>query len=84
MTAAEEIKYIETGLPSIEVVTLEVSDGETYTSRKFKIVLGAIATGNEDQDAHINAVPDGTTGLVTINYAGMTNKDITLVLFGRH
>ncbi len=83
MTAATEIKYIETGLPSIEVVTLEVTDGETYTSKKFKVVTAAIATGNEDVDAHINAVPDGTTGLVTINYAAQTDKDITLTLFGR-
>ena len=83
MTAAVEIKYIETGMPSIEVVTLEVTDGETYTSRKFRVVEGAIATGNEDVDAYLNAVPNGTTGLVTINYAAQTDKDITLVLWGR-
>ncbi len=67
--------------PNIEVVTLEVTDGETYVSRKFQTILGAIATGNEDQDAHINVVFSGSTA--TINYAAMTDKDITLMLFGR-
>jgi len=48
MTAATITEYIETGLPSVEAVKLTVTDGETYVSRKFKAISGAITTGNED------------------------------------
>ncbi len=67
--------------PNMEVVVLTASDGETYVSTKFKTILGAIASGNEDQDAHINVTYSGSTA--TVNYAGMTDKLVTLVLFGR-
>lgn len=82
MAAATLIKYIEVADPSKEVVTLEVTDGETYVSRKFKTILGATATGNEDVDAHINVTFSSATA--TINYAAQTDKDITLVLYGTH
>ena len=84
MAAATIVRTIDVADPAMEVVELEVTDGETYTSKKFKIVYGGVCTGKEDQDAAINVVPDGTTGLVTINYAAMTDKDVILVLFGRH
>ena len=63
-----------------ETVTLTVSDGETYISRKFKTILSAQATGNENVDAHLNATFSGQTA--TINYAGQTDKKITLTLKG--
>jgi len=67
-------------LPSREMVVLTVSDGETYTSIKFKTLLGASATGNEDIDAHLNVTVSGQ--VATINYAGQTDKLITLELWG--
>ena len=66
--------------PSREVVVLTVTDGETYTSVKFKTLLGALATGNQDNDAHINVTVSGQ--IATINYAGMTDQLVTLELFG--
>lgn len=67
-------------IPSREVVVLTVTDGETYTSVKFKTILGAKATGNQDNDAHINVTFSGQTA--TINYAGQTDQLVTLELFG--
>lgn len=68
-------------MPGIEVAQLEVSDGETYSSKKFQTILAALVSGNEDVDAHINATWSGQTA--TINYAAQTDKEVTLVLFGR-
>ena len=82
MTAATVTKRIEVHNPNMEVVQLTVTDGETYTSQKFQRLYAAIATGNEDNDAHLNAVTTGTTGVVTINYASQTDQKITLVCFG--
>ena len=68
-------------VPGIEAVYLEVSDGETYQSKKFSVILGAIATPNEDADADLNVTFSGKTA--TINYAAQTDRNMTLVLFGR-
>ena len=64
----------------IEVVQLEVTDGETYLSQRFSTITKAIASGNEDVDAHINVTFSGATA--TINYAAQTDKKVTLLLFG--
>jgi len=82
MVAATVTEYVETGLPSLEVVSLTASDGETYKSRKFATVTGVVCSGNEDNDAHINASKSGAT--VTVNYAGMTDKLVTLFIVGKH
>ncbi len=81
MTEATVIERLFNSDPTSEVVRLEVTDGETYISKKFGTITGAIASGNEDQDAHINVTFSG--GTATINYAAMTDKDITLQLWGR-
>lgn len=87
MAAATITNYIEVPNPNMEVVQLTVTDAETYTSKKFSIVAGVVATGNADVDAHINAVPtNGSAGApasIAINYAGQTDKLITLVIFGK-
>ena len=82
MAAATITEYIEVPLPCIEVVRLTCTDGETFKSRKFKTISGAVASGNQDNDAHINVSFSGQTA--TINYAGMTDQLVTLVLFGKH
>lgn len=66
--------------PTCEVVQLTVTNAETYISKKFSTIYGAIATGNEDIDAHLNVTFSGATA--TINYAGQTDKLVTLVLYG--
>ena len=66
--------------PHMEVVALTVSDGETYVSEKFGTILGAIATANADDDAELNVTLSGATA--TINWASVTDKLMTLVLFG--
>jgi hypothetical protein len=81
MAEATVTTRLEVNNPCMEVVVLTASDGETYISKKFGTVTGAVASGNEDQDAHINAPFSGQT--VTLNYAGMTDKLVTLILFGR-
>ena len=67
--------------PGMEVVTLTLTDGETYQSRKFKTIEAALACQNEDNDADINVVFSGQQA--TINLNGQTDKKTTLLLFGR-
>ena len=67
--------------PGVEVVSLTCTDGETYTSTKFKTILGAVVSGNEDNDAHINVTYSGS--VATINYHGMNDETVTLILFGK-
>ena len=75
----DKINFV-TAHPSYEVVQLEVTDGDIYESKKFSIVRVAIASGNENIDAHINCTFSGSA--VTINYASQTDKDVTLFLAG--
>ena len=68
--------------PNIEVVTLDCTNAETYVSRKFDVVTHALVGKNDADDNHINVVTDGSE-TVTIYYANATDKDVTLVLFGK-
>jgi len=81
MTEATVTSRLENNDPTTEVVTLTVSDGETYVSKKFASLLAAVATANADDDAAINVTLSG--GTATINFASVTDKLITLVLWGR-
>ena len=54
MAEATIIEYFETGIPTIEVVTLTATDGETFVSRKYNTIVGAQVTSNANVDAHIN------------------------------
>ena len=82
MTAATVLKYLNIAQPSMEVVTLTCTDGETFKSRKFSTVTGVLVTGNHDTDADINATWSGAT--VTVNWNGVTDKTVTLLIFGNH
>lgn len=82
IVSATITEYIEVADPTMEVARLTVTDGETYTSRKFKTISGAVATGNADNDAHINVT--FSAAVATINYAGMTDQLVTLLLVGKH
>jgi len=88
MAAVTDEQLIEAHLPSIEVVRVTASDGNTYVSKKFAKVTGAILCLNEDADAYVNVVNsdgttiDGTTSTVKLNIAGGTSQTCTLLLFG--
>jgi len=82
MTEATVTEYINIPLSCIEVARLTVTDGETYASKKFKTITGAVVSGNTDNDAHINVT--FSSGTATINYAGMTDQLVTLILVGTH
>lgn len=81
MTLATVTLDLNINDPTMEVVQLTVSDGETYVSRKFSTITAAVVSGNQDNDAHINVTFSGATA--TINYASQTDQLVTLVLFGR-
>lgn len=66
--------------PGEESVTLTVSDGETYQSKKFKTILYAQVSANADDDAALNVTFSGSTA--TINWAGVTDKALSLTLKG--
>ncbi len=73
--------------PYLEVVQLEASNDETYTSTKFKTVLVALATTNGDvgSQATETAVTIGTganSAVVTLRNSNLSDTDVTLVLFG--
>ena len=90
MALATIEKYIEIANPFMEVVRLEATDADLYKSRKFKYVQAAFICWNEDnEDKYVNVVNeggteiDGTTDTVKLNVHGLTDKTITLMLFGR-
>jgi len=83
-------KFIESPNGFMEVVRLECSDGELYKSRKFKWVQAAFVCWNEDnEDKYVNVVNedgteiDGTSQTVAINNHALTDKTMTLLLFGK-
>ncbi len=67
-------------IPSMEVVELTVSNGETYISTKFKNIRGAIITHSEDNDGYTNVTFSGATATIYTTASADTN--MTLVLFG--
>lgn len=81
MTEATITNRLENNDPVTEVVTLTVSDGETYISKKFGSITAAIVCANADDDAEINVTYSG--GTATINWTSVTDKLATLVLWGR-
>ena len=84
MTAATITSRIELNDPTCETVVLTVTDGETYTSKKFSTVLGGTATFNEDQGSLTYPISLAISGgIVTLHCEGLSDKKICLVLFGR-
>ena len=67
----------------MEAVQLTVTDGYTYTSRKFEMVYAALACMNTDTDAHVEVVTDGSQ-TVTIGSVGGSDEVMSLLLFGTH
>lgn len=89
IAAATVTKYLNVGIPTMEVVQLTVaSDQDTYASRKFDKVTAAIAQFNVDTDDSIsvcnsdNGVLDGTDETVLFNSSSISNSEILCVLWG--
>lgn len=69
--------------PFLEVVQLTVTNDETYTSKKFDTVLGAIATSNSDDNSQATAIAVTISGaVVTLRNTDLSDSLVTLVLFG--
>lgn len=89
MVAATVEKVIETGNPYIEVVRVEFSDAETYQTRKFRFIEGALLGVNHDSDTTTNVEDDDSSAIngaqdgVILNAPGVSDHTGTLVLFGR-
>lgn len=81
MADATVTELVQIPNPNMEIVNLVVSDGETYTSRKFANIKGAVATSNDDSDAALNVEFSGN--VATVNWASVTDGNLTLVLFGK-
>ena len=80
VTIAQDLRdYVH--LPNVEVVQIEASEGEEYRSKKFRTLLGAIATPNEDSDGYTNVVVSGQ--VATIHTTSGADTTMTLMLFGR-
>lgn len=79
MAAADVVVPFDANLAE-EVVVLTVSDGETYTAKRLSVIKGALASGNSDVDADLNVTFSGA--VATVNWAGQTDKTLTLRLFG--
>ena len=67
--------------PNMEVVVIDASEGEEYKSVKFKTILAASLTLNEDSDGYVIATFSGQTA--TIHSTSGADKTMTLVLWGR-
>ena len=81
MAAATVLQYMDIHVPFLEVVVIEVSDGETYESRKLRVVDAVIPGLNSDNDlAGFNATRSGKT--VTVNHTGAADRRVTLLLVG--
>ncbi len=89
MAAADIEETIETGCPQIEVVRLEATDGETYQSRRFRLIHGALVCMNEDSDVAVNVEDDDSSAIndtqdgVIVNLNGKTNVTASLLIVGR-
>ncbi len=81
MVEAILLNDLEANVPGQDVVVLEVTDGETWASRKLGKITGVIVGHNVNTDnANINTPWSGN--VVTINANGVTNEKMTLLMFG--
>jgi hypothetical protein len=86
MAAVVLNKYVETALPSVEVVDVTLAaDGDTYDSRKFREVqavnitqLGTIGA----TDAY--SVSSISTNRITFKAVGTTTPRLMVTIFGVH
>lgn len=84
MTAATITNALEVNDPVREVVVLTISDGETFTSKKFASVDAVDFAFNEDM-ATLAVVPGFAIsgGTITFHCTGVTDKLVCVTLYGR-
>ena len=84
MTAATISDENYCNIPGMEVVTLEVSRSETYKSKKFSRISGALFSLNEDVGVDGNYKISWSGQTVTIYTENAAGDDLTctLLLFG--
>lgn len=84
MVAADILDRVGTREPNREVVVLEISDGETFTSEKFAIVRGLNFSFNEDMGA-LAVVPGFAIAdnVITFHCTGVTDKKVCVDLIGK-
>ena len=84
MTAATITDQLEINDPTKEVVVLTITDGETFSSKKFASVRAVNFAFNEDM-ATLAVVPgfaiSGNT--ITFHCTGVTDKKVCVTLYGR-
>ena len=80
MADVTDVSTVEAHIPGLEILTCVASDGETYTSKKFANIRAATAMSNDDNDAALNV--EFSDAVATINWAGVTDGNLTLVLYG--
>lgn len=84
MTAATITERLDVNDPTVEVVILTVTDGETYTSKKFAKLLGAQATLMEDATSLTIPLSVAISAAVaTIHCTGLSDLKVCLTLRGR-
>ena len=84
MTAATVTEYVDVHDPTVEVVVLTATDNETFTSRKFQVVRAVSATFMDDLTPTAYAVNAtvASSNVVTVRAHGITDKKVSLVLYG--
>ncbi len=82
MTAADVTNRFD-GVLAVEHVILEVTDGETFTSKLSKPLLCQI-TSSEDMGAETNSASYTISGqTITIYADGVSNKSMAVTVYGR-
>lgn len=86
MTAATVTTTIDTADPNTEIVYLEASDGETYVSRKFRLIQGAIAGLNiasaSFTDESVSVTWSSQTATIELVGTDTSDVAVTLMLWG--
>ena len=88
MTAVTVGETIQASMPGTEILYLStVADGYTYTSKKFKTLIGGIFCFNTEQTrtrplSFQNVSVSGQTATINISTSA-TDEAGTLLLFGR-
>ena len=80
MTAATITEYVNIASPNIELVILSMTDGYTYTSKKFTTVKAAYPIWLADTDGYANVTI--SANVVTVNMNGTSASAVALLLFG--
>lgn len=86
MTAADILVAANsfTHIAGMEVVVLTASDDETYESKRFAKIIGAIATTNTDVGSQATETAVTFSGATaTLRNGDLSDSTVTLVLFGR-